>query len=208
MNTLNEIVYNIAETLGIETDFPTIQRLKDKVLHFRALLLRRSAERNGKIPSEFVQSIVMDTFESGLNNGIEFGVPIQWVTNIPATIELKGMDDFVYVGSIDKISPYTKLASPSQILTLEHNRFTKDNPYYIYQDSNIGLVNVFPEKLLIRAPFEDPRNVKGWDEESDSLPISADILQMVIQSVVSSETPHVPKNIEQEVNIEPENPQH
>lgn len=210
MNTLKEIAYNIAEIVGAETDFATIRRLEEQVLHHRALILRRTMDRSSRIGKEFISTIVADTEIKDGTDYADFGIPL-CVTKqqIPYIVDFKEINGFTYVGSIDKVSAYTRLMCLSDLRFIDSNRYSQKRPYYVYEDNKI-YITYFPEKLLIRGVFEDPRKLVGFKdlddnptwEESMPLPISADLLQMVVQAVVSSEATMVRFSNKQEVTIE------
>ena len=200
MATLNEISYNIARLLGKNTDPQTIAQVKFNVLYYRALLIRRSLERNP------------DMFETGLYsilrcvpmekvNAVECPIDVvscQWFMRsekpIPKPVHTKG-DPFIYVGTVDGMRGFS-WASPVALDKLKFNRYTPgDSPRYFYLGDYLYIMNAFPEQIRLVGIFEDPtkfRSITGCDgkpvyNSDEEFPMPLDMVQQVTVSLLSGE---------------------
>lgn len=183
MDTLNTIAYNIAEAVDKAEDFSVVERIKKLIIYYRALFIRRSAEKNNFLSSHFKQSITVKTAKvKDYNHG---GIAIRTTEEIPKTIRLKQNESFTYVGGIDGTVPFNETTA-RQAGLLKYDKFSGHLPRYYIKDNYVYIVNAFPENILIEGIFEDPTLVSGFTDDSE-FPMSSDMTSLVITTILTTE---------------------
>jgi hypothetical protein len=166
MASLNEIAYSIATKLGKPIDFMLINDLKFSIINYRALFIRQDYTKNGRynalfiqdlgcVPTEKVDSAECCDVESECN-------VIRTVDELPDPVRLKGLEDFVFVGAIDKKTRYTMIL-PEEVSYVSYNKYSKLDPRYYYMNSRVYLVNVTAGYVNIRGIFADPREAARFN---------------------------------------------
>jgi hypothetical protein len=177
MASLNEIAYSIADKLGKPLDFLFIQDIKFSIINYRALFIRQDYTKTGYYNPLFIQdlgcletettdSAECCTFESGCN-------VVRTVQELPDPIRLKGIEDFVFVGGIDKRTRFGMIL-PEEEVYVEYSKYTKKLPRYSYLNKRIYLVNVPKGVINVRGIFADPRQVARFSRCGEDSPCYTD----------------------------------
>jgi len=206
MATQNQIVYDIAETIGAAEDPIMLARLALKVQSYRSLLLRRDAERTGLVPRAALQTLKCVEMERVSASGLP-GMKTDKVTRskkrLPQTVNLKGSDGIQAVKTIDGRRTYGRI-QPAQVAYVEFSRYASKRPSFYFKDGYLYIHEDFPQMVDLEAAFEDPTELARWkdcsgkaqyDPEQD-YPVPADMVQRITQSILSEITPSEDKQVE------------
>ncbi len=211
MATLKQIAYEIAERQGRATDSAFIEQTKFEVEAMRSLLFRRDFERNNVIPLQLIQSIRgLDVIEIDITEipGLDVGCKIyRTKKQIPAPMNLKGMNAFTFVGTVDLKRNYSYI-EPIRLGYLKFNRYDQTPMGYFYLNGYLYLT-VNPKKISIMYVIDEPSklgNFIGSDgmpvftEDSD-YPITMEMVTRVTTSILSS-VANTPKGDDHEINVD------
>jgi uncharacterized membrane protein len=209
--TLNEIAYNIADSVGKSFDIGLIERIKFSVKYYRAELIRQDFEKNGKdrqVLQQWVGNLVKvdegDTCFANVNCTI-----LKTENKIPQPIAIKG-ELFNYVGSINSANESWVLTDINAIRYTQYNNFTANVTRYFYSN---GYLYVYTNKkfkfVKIEAAFVDPNEAVSACIDSfncltddDEFPIQAHYLRRISTGLMTGElrmlTPS--KEIESDAN--------
>lgn len=198
MASLNELAYSIATKLGKPIDYMLIQDIKFSIVNYRALFIRQDYTKNGRyhyllvqdlgcLETELTDSAECCTVESGCD-------VVRTKLEIPDPVRLKGLEDFVFVGGIDKKTRYT-MSIPEEIGYLQYSKFTKNDPRYYYMNKRIYLINVPVGYVNVRGIFADPRkaelfnNCSGADcyTDDEQFPCPEDMIVGIKEGLISGE---------------------
>lgn len=216
MTTLNKIAYQVAEAAGMADNDTFIERARDAVAYYRALLIRREIERTGRTHPQLYQSIVVNLVKS---TPVDACLPdldckvMRSEQKLPRGIRLRGYrSPFHYVGTVDNQKPF--LYEEMQAMALaRQNKFTKNMPRYSYADGYLYFINVAYDAVAVRGVFEDPLALSSFkacegstacSSPDDEYPVPADMVPLIIQSMLSGEfgtrAPNVESIAEVEIN--------
>lgn len=212
--TLNEIAYQVAEAAGLADNDTFIERAKAGVAYYRALLVRRELDKNGRTHPTFYQSIVANLERAKPTDAClaDFNCQVLRTSQkIPSPIRIKGHQaPFLYVGTVD--NRFAFLYNEMHVLPLmRHNKYTKNLPTYSYSDGYLYFINVPYEAIAIRGIFEDPLKLKSFkvcDGESqcssadDEYPVPLDMVPLIVQSMLAGEFGTSAANDEQVEEVE------
>lgn len=183
MDSLKNIAYNIAESVDKAHDISVIERIKKLIIYYRALFIRRTAERNNFLSSHFKQRFIADCIKlRDIYTDEEF---VRTKIEVPTTIRLKESESFTYVGGINNTKPFTEI-TPRAADLIKFDKFSNNLVRFYYKDAYLWLVNAYPEKILIEGIFEDPTLVPGFEEDGN-FPISDDMISLIITTIVTTE---------------------
>jgi len=183
MDTLNNIAYNIAESVDKAHDYSVIERIKKLIIYYRALFIRRTAERNNFLSSHFKQNFISETVK--LRDAYTEEEYVRTKLEIPTTIRLKETESFTYVGGINKTTPYNEI-TPRAASLVKFDKFSNRMVRFYYHDNYLWILNSYPEKILIEGIFEDPTLIPGFDANG-LFPISDDMISLIITTIVTTE---------------------
>lgn len=208
MSTLNEVSYNILNTLSAnrttETDYLSVEQIAFAVLYYRALLIRRYVNNNRAI-YPFQQDIGELTLT---DNGAFF----ESDNELPNLVRLQGRKNAIQVtfndGTDDIAVP---VVSENEIKWIKHSKFTpnekrafmRNNKLYVYDEDDTSS----DITVRVRGVFEDPLEAhnynisSGYRDRNDELPATpADLIQNITQSMVGGEfsiTPDIDNAMDQ-----------
>lgn len=212
MASLNKIAQAIADSLGKPFDVMLMERLKFSIVNYRAKYLRQDYGRNKSIDRISVQDlgciplIKVDEAECCKE---ELGCKVKKTKlEIPKPIRLKGKSPFLYVGSIDKMIPFT-FCLPEELPYTLANKYTAKTAKYSYIDGYIRVYNQTATKINIASIFEDPREVELFKScensdcysDDDEFPIPADMIEDIMKEIIKGNLPIVQLNEQEEVKI-------
>ena len=195
MATLNEIVYNIAETVGKGLDVILRERLKFTVKYYRAEFIRQDIERNG-ISSVFQQRFTAKLVKTDLADSCALTVGctvLKTEKPIPTPVRIKTSGGlFKYVGTADFADAFS-YREVQELKYSKYNKFTGNSISYDYKNNHIYVFNNTKIKFVtVQGIFEDPESVNSCASEvcytDDSpYPISADMIRRITLGIRSGE---------------------
>ena len=198
MATLNEIAFSIADKLGKPLDYLLINNLKFSVINYRALHIRQDYTKTGYYNPLYIQDlgcIAIERVDSAECCTIESDCLVNRTTlDIPDPVRLKGIEDFTFVGGIDKKTRFTQII-PEQAQYIEYSTYTKNLPRYYYMNKRVYVTDSV-EYINIRGIFADPRvasKFKRCDDDAPcysddaSFPCPADMIIGITQGIIKGE---------------------
>lgn len=191
--TLQELAYDLAESVGNENDHAFVERMKFHVKNYRALFFRRDQSRGNQLPVTFIQSIgCLDMIKVPSTEccGVDLGCYVyRTKETVPVPIRIKNGDAFTYVGTIDGSTPITQ-TSKTTASYRSFDKFQKSKAFYVYEGGYIYLFGLAAKKLLIKGVFEDPEDLvryKSCDGQcyspDDPFPLPADMAAGVLLTI-------------------------
>mgnify|MGYP003132411662 CR=1 FL=1 len=194
MATLNQIAFNIANAAGKNTDPVFVNRIKFQIEYFRALFLRRDAERNFGIPDAFIQTRVLDMEWVPAVEACGVSLPCQILKSkekICTPINLKGQTGFVYVGAVGGSESF-QYVSPEQVVYALQSKFTGNQTKYFYKDGYLYVTEGSPMCVEVRMACESPAT--GGEEGVEGLgcidhdaeyPVTMDMVQRITEAILN-----------------------
>lgn len=203
--TLNEIIYSISHTLNKHDDHFFLEKIKEDVINYRALYLRRDLSRN-LMSTEFQQKLAcieLECVDISECCNLESGVSVlRSVRKIPKPLRAKSTM-FHYVGSTDmgmskntiSTMPYEETSSDMYQFTM-HNQFTAKTTKYAYANEYLYIFN--PPSLNLKyitviGTFADPREAAKFINcdgdpcytDDDEFPCPEDMLAMIQKDILN-----------------------
>jgi hypothetical protein len=197
MPTLIQIAYNIAEIKGRAEDLAFIQQTKFQVEYTRSLLFRRDFERTNIIPIQMLQQInglEVIPVDAAEFSGVDVGCDIfRTKLQVPPPINIKGLNAFKYVGTIDWRRAYSYLDF-NAVVYQKFNRYIKTPAAYYYREGHIYLTTN-PKKITVSYVLDEPSKLEGFLDSngkplfSDEMdyPVSGDMLHRITQTILATE---------------------
>lgn len=196
MASLNQIVYNIAHTAGDATNSVLLERLKFMVEYYRALFIRRDAERNFSVPERVSQRL---EYQMEWVNAVEacgVALPCQILRTterVPAPVNLKGQSGFLYVGAPGGQESF-QYVTEEQVPYSLTGKFTGSGAKYFYKNGYIYVVNSSAMCISVKMVAESPvtgglaggGGVTCLSPDSE-YPIAADMIQRVSEAIMKNE---------------------
>ena len=199
LDTLDKIVYNLAELKGKAEDFTFLEQVKFNVLYYRTLFIRRDYERNNILPKAVLQILPKEEIVKVPSTECpDVGDLVLHRTKkkIPTPIRLKSKLAFNFVGDRANRINYGQVDS-SQLLYISSDKYTGSLPRFFYRDEFIYFINLDDSNtsVIIEAAFENPEQLEKYIDENNSpvytstikFPISMDMVQQITQSMMSAE---------------------
>lgn len=178
---LNTYVETLATLVKKPFDYPTQVIIKGFIITARQALVRQQYEKTGLLPSNSVASFCqpLENKSSTECCGIELGCELPTTVNqIPVPIELKDEINFLFVGEVTGIKPFTFL-KPAEIRFVKYRKFSSNEVYYSWINRKIIIINKPAlEKIKLRYLPADPTelinindcdNKPCWDIEDNIL---------------------------------------
>jgi hypothetical protein len=197
MASLNEISYSIADKLGKPIDHLLIQDIKWSIINYRALVIRQDYTKNGRYNALFIQDLgcvptaLVDSAECCT---VESECMVRRTTlELPDPVRLKGLEDFTFVGGVDKRTRYTMIL-PEEVNYISYNKYSKSDPRYYYMNKHVYITSE-AEYINIRGVFADPRKASifnhctGSDCYTDDsvFPMPEDMIATMIPAFINGE---------------------
>lgn len=214
--TLNKVAYNVLNLMrggrSTNNEYIDIEQIKFNVLYYRALLIRRSLEReqNFRKFEHDLGFVNVEVHEEAEGQSLDLTTNVARTSVLlPEFVRVKGGPAVTFVGKSDKRTRYPLVEvfeSPYQ----SYNKYTSsairsylfNDRVYLLNDSAAEAINTMleggeidpnafvesNEVINIRGIFEDPREVAeflGKDEVELMLPM--DMVQMITQSLANGE---------------------
>lgn len=198
MASLNEIVHSIADKLGKPTDYLLLNNLKFSVINYRALFIRQDFTKTHQYNPLFIQDlgcVEMQRIDSAECCDLESDCLVtRSVLEIPDPVRLKGIEDFTFVGGIDKKTRYTMIL-PEESAYVEYSKYTKKFPRYYYMNKRIYITDPV-DYINVRGIFEDPREASKFKRCDDNeacytddsvFPCPADMIIGITNGIIGGE---------------------
>lgn len=194
--TPNEITTLIASNLKKETDLRFRRQLYERVKYWRGTILKQSIDRSPGDLKYFRQTVYMPMEKiRELDCVDEVGCFVaRTVDKVPTPLRLNDSGVFSFVGSIDGLRPFS-MADPGTVKYL-NGKYSGRIVYYLYTNQRI-VIPRYPDlpKIRIDDVFDNPEEAMIYescdttspdcDWWNKDMPMSADITQRVIQSILS-----------------------
>lgn len=213
MANIKTIAQSIADNVGKPFDEMFLERLKYEILSKRATVVRNDFTRNRTVDGSLVQDVScleMDSVSPSECCDTDIDCKVTRTTQkVPKTINLKeNSSPFLYVGGIDKTTPYTWTQAEKMPYILSSRKFTKRHPYYTYLNGYIYVFNSENERLNVRGIFEDPTELyflKNCDGqpcgETDEIPLPKH-LEKQVKDLIYDELGVMQRSEEPEIPID------
>ena len=197
MTSLNEIAYSVANKLGKPLDIALVNNIKFSIVNYRALFIRQDFTKNGKVHQLFVQDlgcVPLEKVDSAECCDVESGCFVTRTEDVlPDPIRLKGLEDFTFVGAVDKITRYTSIL-PEEVQFIKYNKYTKNDIRYYYMNRRVYILNE-QKYVNIRGIFADPRDAARFNlcegaecyTDDSRFPIPEDMIPGIIAGFVNGE---------------------
>ena len=210
MASLNQIVYNLAEQAGDPTNTVLVERLKFMVEYYRALFIRRDAERNFSIPERASQNLEFQMEWVSAAEACGIALPCQilrTVERVPAPVNLKGQSGFLYVGAPGGQESY-QYVTEQQVPYSLFGKFTGTEPKYFYKNSRIYIVNSSIQCINVKLVAEAPvtGGIAGGGgvtclSPDAEYPIAGDMIQRVSEAIMKNELQMQRPNDDEQIEI-------
>jgi hypothetical protein len=193
MASLNQIVSLLAERVNRTFDVPFQEEVKVMVSYWRARIVKNSLKKHPKNRKYMQQSFVAELEEvPKVECPVQYGCAVRTKCKIPKTIAIDGMlFDYLGVATMDKAFSYVQD---------EFEQFMSASPYtgknvrYAFRDGYVYIYNAPKLKYIgVRGIFENPTKILDCScnddcySDDDEYPLSEDLLQEVIKSILSTE---------------------
>lgn len=210
MASLNQIAYNLATQAGDATNPVLVERLKFMVEYYRALFLRRDAERNFNVPDKNVQNL---SYEMEWVSSVEacgIALPCQMLRTkelVPAPVNMKGKSGFMYVGTPDGTESF-QYVMEEQVKFAVTGKFTGNHPKYFYKSGRIYLANsatmCIDVKMVVEAPVTGGvaggGGVTCLDPDAE-YPMTMDMVQRVTEAIFKNELQAMRPSDDEQIEI-------
>lgn len=191
--TLNQITTLIASNMGMELDIPFKLQLAERVIYWRGRLMANHLQKNPQQRRHFLQTVYM-----GLQKGTAASSVYsdqnksETCLKVPEVLKI-GTAKYDYLGGVDGRSPFYPLIVGTGAF-MEEGRFF--GQFTHYEEVNRFVITAKPmlPKLRIDALFSDPREAwevccqrcpeGGCDTWNEEFPMSAELTQLVVQSIL------------------------
>lgn len=202
--SLNQIAYNILNSLRggrtTSSEHISIEQVKYVVKYYRALFIRRDAQRNVNRLSLFEQDlryIDVEKVDSAEDDDVTSGnLIVKTIKRLPTPVRLKRSPAFTYIGSIGKQDHPIPLIDSIRAPWQGYGKYTSKDVFATFRDGRIYINNdITISKLHVRGVFEDPEQVhkftreSGFDlyDEDSPFPISTDMLEGITKGLLQGE---------------------
>lgn len=201
MNTLKSIAEEIAHDMGMPYNHTMIEKLKQKIVSARAMILKRSANKRS-IPDFFYQGIcdeleckpIIECCHVSERASKHLPKALRTKQEIPKPLRIS-YNPFNQVSPIDITGTYAtafanfQYVEPQRIEFLASGKFFNAVTYYTYINDRVIILN-YPNNSLkfiyIKGLFEDPSKLKAindcksgkpcFDDDEEEFPIPSDLI--------------------------------
>lgn len=211
MATLNQIAYNIMESVGKSDDVALLRRIKMAIKYYRAKLIRQDFERNG-LSKDMLQTFIDNVIkvDEADSNCLVIGCTVLRTEHkVPKPVRLKG-SLFYRVGTIRLKDPAWKEVGIGELKYQQFNKFTSQATFWYYLNDYIYIITNKKFKYIsITGIGADPSewldkcvNSADCVSDDEEFPIAADMLDTVLKAIRETELSlQIP---EKEINVDAE----
>lgn len=200
--TLNQIIYNLRNLIkdAKSDDVKISDRQFEYLINYvRARLIKQEIDK-GKTISENIKQdlgkIVVTPVDSTELAGITVGTTLYKTSVLPNFVELNYKDCVVYVGGMDRVSPfqfttkaYAHWSKHSKYASKEKHAFLRDKCMYVLASPSATLKNI-----NIQGVFETPREAfefgnpgVNFDVNSTEYPISSWMIETLNELIITKD---------------------
>lgn len=196
--TLNEIAESLAERAGRQFDTPFNEEIKVFIQLWRARLLRDTLEQNRRDRMFFKQYFEVPLEVANISDlpGFPDLRVLKTTCKLPKPLRANStMWD--YIGSPDKLSNFKVFTELHKIIPALDAKYTGHLPKALLLNDDIWIFNNLELKYLgVQGILEDPRELKDYTcncgcevcyDDNQPYPVSDDIKQRIVQSILSVE---------------------
>lgn len=197
--TLKEISYNILNMYrggrSSNNEHISIEQVMFNVKHYRAMLIRRDFQRNGRITRHFEQDLGCIPLTQ-VNASVCCGLPLDCVVSrttmkIPRTVRFNYMDAITHIADPTGLNTIP-LVDSIAVQFLPFDKYTKgdrkaymiEDYLYIYNPDGMDMVN-------IRGILEDPEEAALFDcdgsncyDDKQPFPMSMDLITAITDELL------------------------
>jgi len=213
--TLQEIIYNLKDSLGSDAEKLTNAQYKFIIDYYRSKLLRQRLGRGEKLAPVFapaLHKINIVEIEDGDPGCMDMACNVyKTVKEIPSIIPYTINRSLLYLGSTDGHLSFQETSF--QTLELEqYAKYIKEQPKWFLLGDKIYVVNPpdeAPEYITIQGVFEDPLKAAALCEDFDKAcirnykfdyPISGDMLDTIYELIKKKELQGLIEEIDEDDN--------
>ena len=167
MTTLSKLAESLAYSFGKDKDELFIDQLKDRILHFRNIAIKREYEKTNLYAQSLTYTIFCIPVESVEDNPCGEGVVCVGRTPIiPKPLILKYSEPFISVSNtlISGKKRNISYIVPEALEYLQYRRFTGDKPHCTYINDRLYFVNTTVKEINIRALWDNPIEAKKFND--------------------------------------------
>lgn len=213
--TLQEIIYNIKESIGADAEELTNRQYKFIIGYYRAKLIRQRIKSKEDLSPAFSPALhkikirEIDDSDPGCYD-MDCGI-YKTDLDIPTIIPYSDNSSLLYLGSTDGYLPFQETSF--QTLELErYAKFIAKEPKWFAMGSKIYVTNPpdeAPEYITIQGVFEDPVAAAALCSDFDSAclkdfsieyPISGDMIDVITKLIRDNELGLLIKEIDEDDN--------
>tara|TARA_R110002051_G_scaffold314726_4_gene392127 strand:- start:253 stop:966 length:714 start_codon:yes stop_codon:yes gene_type:complete len=197
--TIKEISYNILNSLrggrSNNNEHISLKQVEFNIKHYRAMLIRRDFQRNGKITRHFEQDlgcIPLTVVNASMCCGLPLDCTVVRTTQkIPRTVRYNFMDAITHISDPTGLNTIPLIDSIA-VQFLPFDRFTKNDRkaymiedyLYIYNPDGMDMVNV-------RGVLENPEEAANFDcdgsdcyDDTMAYPVSLDLVNAITDGLL------------------------
>lgn len=215
--TLNEATTLLALQLGKELDTPFKLSLAERIQVWRSRLIKNSLDKNPQ-ERKFFRQIIFVAMEPSTDSACcaSFpGCPVaQTVLNIPAPLRANGIL-FDYVGGINGMNPFQE-STGGFLAYMAEGKYSQNITRYTWASPRIAVFgNPNLPVVRIEGIFDDPEaaaklnctmgNQADCDFWNKEYPVTGDIMQLIIQSIISIDYQAAVRPQEKDIPVAKEN---
>lgn len=218
--TPNEITTLIATNFDKELDFAFKQQLYERVKYWRATLIKQAIDRSPQDAKFFRQTIYIPMEKvnlmecaTGVVCADDFkSSGARSTVDVPKTLRITVAGLYEYLGAIDGLTPFG-YADVGTMLQLNAGKYSKLFTYYTMVN-NRPVISKLPDlpKIRIDDVFENPEEVAKFltcdgpvDVNCDwwnvDIPLTADITQRIVQSILAVDYRIPEKSIDHQIQV-------
>jgi len=197
--TQKEIAYNVLNTLrggrSTNNDHISLRQVMFNVDHYRAMLIRRDFQRNGKVSRHFEQDLGCIGLEL-VNASLCCGLPLdcsvsRTVQELPRTVMFNFQDAITHISDPTGLNTIPMIDSIA-VQFLPEDRFTKNERKAYMIEDHLYIYNADGmDRINIRGVLETPQDAAQFDcdgsdcyDDESQYPISADMVSAITDGLL------------------------
>lgn len=201
--SLNEIANSLLNALrggrSSNSEHISLQQIKFMIKYYRALFIRRDAQRNMHRLRMFEQDLGLltltnqDTAEDATANS---NLVVKRSVELPEPIRLKNSEGFTHISYPDQFGEQIPLNDASRAPWNFYGKYTSEAPFVSYLNGRLYLFNdEINTQIRVRGVFADPEEVhnftraNGLDLYSDdsAFPCPHDMVEAITKGILDGE---------------------
>lgn len=208
----NKIISILSERAGRAFDVPFQEELLDIVDYWASTILKQTLEKRPQDRKRFLQSFVIELERvPKIECPIEYGCILRTISKVPKPV--RGSSTlFDYIGDPDMEDAWSVPLQDAFFKALSSSKYTGNRPKPSYRDGYIYIRSLENKELKyigIQGVFSDFRAVRELKCDDSSCfdydspyPITNDMIQQVIQAILTTELRILPRKIDNDTEVE------